>query len=360
MTAKKVLCIEDEVDMREDIAEFLRSEDFEVIEADNGQNGLELFHKTQPDIVLCDVKMPIMSGFEMLERINYDSPLAHPLCPFIFLTAWADQDHCLTGKGLGCDDYLIKPVDFDVLLITLHSRLKLWEKMKNAGEKKLNHFRHEMLSVLTNHLKNPMHSVISYADMMNHNDAVSIEEFKAEVQGAAKKNITMIQNIMDSIMLAMDEQTIQMQSLSIENLIWEALVAVKGYDSIEQHEVVDYLNGAKSINLLADHDLMLKLLRNLIQESKLISDGTPYISCEKSRQGEVDLVIASSKRRAQDTSRWVVLAEDKNSAELDELMQFRAVSLIHAQSILQAHEGLLRIDVTNVYDPVYKLRLKAA
>jgi DNA-binding NarL/FixJ family response regulator len=120
--SKKVLCIEDDRETAGLIAEELADRGFEVSVAYNGQEGLMAIMRHTPDLVLCDISMPVMTGFEVLERLKEIAPrLGH--IPFVFLTALADRDNELKARELGADDYVTKPVDFDRLVFIIEARI---------------------------------------------------------------------------------------------------------------------------------------------------------------------------------------------------------------------------------------------
>jgi DNA-binding NarL/FixJ family response regulator len=118
-----VLCIEDDRDMAELIAEELESRGFRVLLAHDGEKGLSLLLKAKPDIILSDINLPAMTGLEILETLNGHAPRSARV-PFIFLTALNGRDDELKGRRLGADDYVTKPVDFDVLHAIIDARLK--------------------------------------------------------------------------------------------------------------------------------------------------------------------------------------------------------------------------------------------
>jgi DNA-binding NarL/FixJ family response regulator len=119
---RKILCIEDDCESAALIAEELVDRGFEVSIARNGQEGFVAILKDKPDLVLCDIGVPVMSGFEVLERLNEIAPrLGHT--PFVFLTALTDRENELRGRRLGADDYVTKPVDFDMLATIINARL---------------------------------------------------------------------------------------------------------------------------------------------------------------------------------------------------------------------------------------------
>jgi len=121
-TKRHILCIEDDLETAALLAEDLTERGFEVSLAADGHEGLTALLRSPPDLVLCDINMPNMSGFEVLEKLTGIAPRFHDM-PFIFLTALLDRDNELKGRNLGADDYVTKPIDFDVLAAIINARL---------------------------------------------------------------------------------------------------------------------------------------------------------------------------------------------------------------------------------------------
>ena len=117
-----ILCVEDEARLRANIVEELMEAGYGVIEAGDGQSALDLLEEHQPDLVLCDITMPRMGGYELLNAVRASGPSLTNV-PFIFLTALSDRLAVIEGKSAGADDYLTKPIDFDLMLATIRSRL---------------------------------------------------------------------------------------------------------------------------------------------------------------------------------------------------------------------------------------------
>jgi len=118
----KILCIEDDRETATLIAEELTERGYEVSLARDGREGFAAILKEEPDLVLSDISMPVMSGFEVLERLTALAPRFRSM-PFVFLTALSDRDNELRGRRLGADDYVTKPIDFDVLATIITARL---------------------------------------------------------------------------------------------------------------------------------------------------------------------------------------------------------------------------------------------
>jgi DNA-binding NarL/FixJ family response regulator len=121
-TQIKILCIEDDRETAALIAEELIDRGYSVSVAHDGREGLAAILRIMPDLVLSDVSMPAMSGFELLERLVALAPRFSRM-PFVFLTALTDRDNELKGRLLGADDYITKPIDFDMLATIITARL---------------------------------------------------------------------------------------------------------------------------------------------------------------------------------------------------------------------------------------------
>jgi DNA-binding response OmpR family regulator len=119
---KKILCIEDDRETAKLIAEELSWRGFYPLIAYDGRVGLAAIQKKIPDLVLCDVGLPDVSGFEVLKRWKEASRPFSPI-PFIFLTGFCDRHDELQGRSLGADDYVTKPIDFDILEAVIRARL---------------------------------------------------------------------------------------------------------------------------------------------------------------------------------------------------------------------------------------------
>src|SRR3974377_1239611 len=137
---KKILCIEDARETAGWIAEELLDRGYEVTIAHDGRGGLAAILRVMPDLVLSDISMPAMSGFELLERLTALAPRFSTM-PFVFLTALTDRDNELKGRQLGADDYVTKPIDFDVLATIIAARLAgiartgLWPKRAELNKR---------------------------------------------------------------------------------------------------------------------------------------------------------------------------------------------------------------------------------
>ena len=125
---KTILLIEDDVVIRENTAELLEMAGFAVLTAANGQLGVAQALVTKPDLVVCDIMMPVLDGYGVLQIFNQNAHLAG--VPFIFLTAKTERLDLRRGMALGADDYLTKPFDKAELLSAIMGRLNRFQHLK--------------------------------------------------------------------------------------------------------------------------------------------------------------------------------------------------------------------------------------
>tara|TARA_B110000046_G_scaffold14225_1_gene13840 strand:- start:4135 stop:4884 length:750 start_codon:yes stop_codon:yes gene_type:complete len=130
---EKLLIAEDEQDLREALQSILELAGYEVLTAKNGKDGYDAIITHLPDLVLCDVNMPELDGFELLSAIN--QRLSEEIVPpFIFLTAKVTKNDVRRGMNLGADDYIVKPFEYTEVLTAIRLRLDKRKKLLKNGK----------------------------------------------------------------------------------------------------------------------------------------------------------------------------------------------------------------------------------
>ena len=123
-----ILLIEDNTEIRENTAEILELANYQVTTAENGKVGVEAALKQRPDLIICDVMMPVLDGYGVLHLVNKNQELEG--IPFIFLTAKSERSDFRKGMEMGADDYITKPFTDIELLNAIESRLKKSQLLK--------------------------------------------------------------------------------------------------------------------------------------------------------------------------------------------------------------------------------------
>ncbi|WP_118953489.1 response regulator [Taibaiella helva] len=125
---KKILLIEDNTDIKENMAEILDLAGYEVHTAENGKEGVSAASREKPDLIICDIMMPVLDGYGVLHMIQKNPELQG--IPFIFLTAKSERSEIRKGMEMGADDYITKPFDGTELLNAIEIRLKKAEQLR--------------------------------------------------------------------------------------------------------------------------------------------------------------------------------------------------------------------------------------
>ena len=167
---KRILIVEDDEVLRDNIAEILGSEGYEIYTGNNGIEGKEEAERIKPDLIISDIMMPEADGFRLLEEILSDKELAST--PIIFLTAKADKTYIRKGMQLGADDYITKPFEVKDLLDTVKIRLK---KSENAKEEVKN-LQDEISRKVPHELRTPLVPILGFSELIGEME--DLEEIK--------------------------------------------------------------------------------------------------------------------------------------------------------------------------------------
>lgn len=127
---KKILIIEDDKILRENTKELLEFSKFKVLTAANGKEGVKTALEVVPDLILCDILMPVMNGYQVLKKLAKSKETAN--IPFIFLSAKSNKEDIRKGMNLGADDYITKPFYEEELIEAIKSRLAKFEILKKT------------------------------------------------------------------------------------------------------------------------------------------------------------------------------------------------------------------------------------
>jgi len=175
MNEAKILIIEDTQSIRDELRDILRFEGMQVVTAENGQEGIDVAKKEHPDLILCDIMMPVKDGYEVFAEIQHTSNLKHT--PFIFLTAKATTDNIRQGMILGADDYITKPFNVDLLINSINSRLEKERKRKKAEIGKRETLQFNISRNIPHELLTPLNGIIGYSSLMKESyNELSSEE----------------------------------------------------------------------------------------------------------------------------------------------------------------------------------------
>jgi len=160
----RILVIEDDTSLRTALVDLLAAEDYVVSEAADGGAGLALARTTRPDLILCDIKMPVLDGYGVLRALRADP--ATTAIPLIFLSAKAERSDLRQGMELGADDYLTKPFTRTELLNAIHTRAARQVALTQQLEHQIEELHIVIARTLPHELRTPLTGILGFATLL--------------------------------------------------------------------------------------------------------------------------------------------------------------------------------------------------
>ncbi|MDA0346226.1 MAG: response regulator [Verrucomicrobia bacterium] len=198
----KILVIEDEASVRIPLVDLLRIEGFEVIEAADGEAGVTIAEEEKPDLILCDIVLPVKDGFEVLEILRNNDRLI--LTPFIFLTGRNESGDRERGFSLGADDFVATPFDAAVLVKRIRSLL---ERFRIISES-LDQVRMNLVGKVPHEFKTPLNGILGFAAMMKENALIlnpsEVRDFSALILQSGERMLQTVINYVRYLELQID------------------------------------------------------------------------------------------------------------------------------------------------------------
>ncbi len=193
---KKILVIDDDSAVQSLTAKALETRGFRTLTANDGVEGLEVAKNQLPDLIICDIQMPRLNGYETLAALRQD-PLTATI-PFIFLTGLTDRKDLRQAMGLGADDFLTKPFSITDLMQAVNIRLEKQAAVQRRSEKKLDDLRGSIGLALPHEMLTPLNGILGFASIMMEEDAVfqpgELQDFARSIHISALRLHRLIEN----------------------------------------------------------------------------------------------------------------------------------------------------------------------
>jgi signal transduction histidine kinase len=200
MAQDLILVVEDNAPLLDGVRDLLEMEGYGVLTAGDAGQALALLQTHRPDLIISDIMMPGMDGYELYEQIRRRSDLVET--PFIFLTARGETANVRRGKELGADDYITKPFEEQDLLAAVRGKLSRRRALKEGREEEFAGLKRSILVTLSHEFRTPLTYVVNYAEILGkEGDKVSAQEFRQFMQGIRKGAERLNRLVLDFIML---------------------------------------------------------------------------------------------------------------------------------------------------------------
>ena len=348
----KVLVIEDERYLLEDITELLQYTDFDVQGANSGTQGLLVAQDYAPDLIICDIMMPDLDGYQVLEQIRGTPETANT--PFIFLTAKADRDSMRQGMDLGADDYLTKPFTSAELLTAINTRLRRQNQIAVHSEQKIENVKRQLTRMVTHELRTPLISINTVVDVISRQigqlSPGELQELLDTISLGSRRLSHRVEQLVYITQLEagiLDHETITRDGMPMR--LWEQLVSANNLArryAYQQHPNVSVQlhDRDRDSVVMCNPPALKQALAELIANALTFSPENSEVTITQSRSGGNVIVSIVDEGPG--------IPEDRLEEALNEFSQLdretneqqgMGMGLTLARRILEAHGAVMEI-----------------
>lgn len=346
----RILIIEDDALIRENVADYLEHFGYEVAQAADGEEGVAQARENEPDLIVCDLAMPRMDGYQVLECLRQEPITAH--LPFLFLTAFNDRQNMRQGMVLGADDYLTKPFDLEELREAIETRLRRLQIYQDNLEEA----KRSISRMISHELRTPLSGIVMANEMLSRNlDTMSPRDLH-EILAISRNGGRRLQRLTDQIALktqidagfaSAGELEVLGQPRRLWDLVGEAVKAAR--ENAYRNAKLPVRAKVSEIGRIAEVKMvernmrtaLLELLINaLVYSSK---DGEVMIKCWVER-GYMCLAIRDSGPGIPDDQLDEALAAFSQLNREKREQQGLGLGLFLAMKVIDAHNGFLSFD----------------
>ena len=279
----KILVIEDEESIRENILDLLEAENFEGIGAINGKVGIKLASEQIPDLILCDMMMPEVDGHGVLKALRSE-PLTATI-PFIFLTAKADKSDVRTGMELGADDYITKPCTPQELLKAIAIRIEKQKTISRKSQQTLDELRTNISMSLPHELRTPLNAIMGFSELILSEYHVlkesDILEMIGQIQTSGHRLYRLIQNFLlyAELEIAATNPELLKEMRNSEFSCVKSLLSQKARQQAKHANRTDDLQlNLQDSSVAIDSVRLAKIVEELLDNAfKFSLEGTPVV-----------------------------------------------------------------------------------
>ena len=279
MAGSKILIVDDDIMNIKLLKGMLFSENYTFYEAQTGDAAIELVSKIDPDLILLDVMMPGLSGFEVCQRLKHNEGTKS--IPIVMVTALKDKEHRLNAMKSGADDFLSKPVDSTEILIRVKSLLRIKSyhdeisenyreiAAKNAHLLELEKIKDGLMHMIVHDLRNPLTALSGYLDLVlldEQNLCLNqIRCLQSSLESCHELN-EMIGGLLDIYKMEQGKMQLNLETTDLGDLIAESVQQIQ-FKAEEKQLTINFERGNRDYRISVDRRLVKRVFANLLQNA---------------------------------------------------------------------------------------------
>ncbi len=343
---KKILLIDDSEYIIEGTATVLRFEGYDVRTASSGAKGLELAHAFFPDLIICDVSMPEMDGFEVLRLLR--SETSTDAIRFIFLTARADKEDMRMGMARGADDYLLKPFTVEELLAAINAQ---WKKTENI-ERKYDKIKTHISYALPHEFRTALNQIIGSARFLDSNRSSLESDIVPEITNDIIASAQRLLHISENFLVYA-----QLEAMGANPSAKEALRSSRSYEAVSvicdivtgksaQYERLNDLITSldvEGVTLGISGENLTKIFRELVDNALKFSQPGSPVSVAAHLAPKHLVVSVKDKGRGMSAAEIADLGAYQQFNRMFHEQQGIGLGFVIASRLIEYHGGSLKV-----------------
>ena len=265
----------------------LKRAKYNTVSATNGTDALRIMQEMHPDLVLLDIMMPEMDGYEVARRKDEIEDIQ--IIPFLFVTALSDTNSMVKGFKAGCSDFITKPFNTEEILIRIHHQIINVENRriinsKNEELKSLIRNRDKLYAVVAHDLRSPLGTIKSVLDILDENLNSEIIGFELydllhATTESADELFGLLENLLFWTRTQMGKLIFQPKEIKITDAVTDAIKATSSMSNIHRIDI-SYSDNTGNATVLADKNMITTVIRNILANAIKFSDEDSSIEIE--------------------------------------------------------------------------------
>jgi DNA-binding response OmpR family regulator len=360
---ESIVVVEDNADVRNNLKEILQSADYKVEVAENGKVGVEVIQKVKPDLIICDIMMPEMDGYEVLKTIRGISSVSST--PFIFLTAKTAREDLSKGMEMGADDYIMKPFTISELLKRVRIRLDKRKEIVRRSEAKLKDATSSIGMPITHEFNEPLKTLTGIGELIT-TEHYNMEKFEVvEFVTLMNKAALELKELVEKTLGFYEVEELLHNPESAEKIINERIDDSKSF--------INAIANSEAIAFNRANDLVISLVDSSVNISpkyfKRILSGLINNALKFSPKGSMVRVISGI-----DEGQLLITISDEGLGmtpeQVERIGAYRkfndgeskgglGLGLYNAKRIVELFGGSFHINSNKGVGTIIKIRLKA-
>ncbi len=343
---EKILIIEDEDDIRETLEDVLLMQGYKIFTASNGAEGIEKAIELLPDLIICDIVMPELNGFEVIKQLK-QNPLTFTI-PFLFLTAKSERYERRYGMELGADDYITKPFQGEEIIRAVQTRIAKQSELMEYHKKNLDDLRKNIAASLPHEMRTPLTIMIGFAQIIQNSvrklSNEEIENMAKSIAEAGERLLRLISNYTHYVELLNLEVSVSSKKIKITTLPERIISDISNTIAMRYNRVNDLKVSLSNHPITIPENHFNKAIEEVIDNAFKFSPEGSEIEIKAFKIKDFYNIIVSDRGRG---------FEQEQINKIGAFMQFKrdnyeqqgaGLGLALAQKTLAIYNGELIID----------------